>query len=320
MSWVMSSRLPPLSASARGTPVASQITWCLEPGRLRSTGSGPPPERPDVGAADHRPRHVQPAGGPQPGRQHLVQALPDPGVVPVPKPAPAGHARAEARPGRRPLPPDARAEDGQDAAQHLAVIQRLAARVPPPRRQRLDPRPPLVADQPRSGITPPHTRPTGSPSRKTRPDRIPPGAPRNGVSGGGSRPSRARQGSRPGRPRPIPPVPHRAGPLDRGERYPALQSVPHQPDRPALQPHAPVPPPHRDGRHRSSRCLIHDLPRSRVRTVLHGAGGGAPERAGPERNKPGTARAQDLFACPSSSVPALRHGRKTKNEPRATVP
>jgi hypothetical protein len=41
MSWVMSLRLPPVSVTASGMPPASQIRWCLEPGRARSTGEGP---------------------------------------------------------------------------------------------------------------------------------------------------------------------------------------------------------------------------------------------------------------------------------------
>ena len=41
MSWVMSLRLPPVRLTASGMPPASQIRWCLEPGRPRSTGDGP---------------------------------------------------------------------------------------------------------------------------------------------------------------------------------------------------------------------------------------------------------------------------------------
>ena len=41
MSWVTSLRLPPVSVTASGTPPASTIRWCLEPGRPRSTGEAP---------------------------------------------------------------------------------------------------------------------------------------------------------------------------------------------------------------------------------------------------------------------------------------
>ena len=34
-------RLPPVRLTASGMPPASQIRWCLEPGRPRSTGDGP---------------------------------------------------------------------------------------------------------------------------------------------------------------------------------------------------------------------------------------------------------------------------------------
>src|SRR3712207_8851192 len=49
-------------------------------------------ERPDVGAVDHRPRHVQLPGGPESAQQDLVQWLPHAGVVPIPQPAPAGRS------------------------------------------------------------------------------------------------------------------------------------------------------------------------------------------------------------------------------------
>ena len=37
----MSLRLPPVKRQASGNPPASTTTWCLEPGRQRSTGLGP---------------------------------------------------------------------------------------------------------------------------------------------------------------------------------------------------------------------------------------------------------------------------------------
>ena len=41
ISSVMSWRLPAVSVTAKGMPWPSQITWCLEPARRRSTGEGP---------------------------------------------------------------------------------------------------------------------------------------------------------------------------------------------------------------------------------------------------------------------------------------
>ncbi len=49
-----------------------------------------------VRVVDHHPRPVQLAGLVQLGQQHLVQAVPDPSLAPVPQTSPAGHARPEA--------------------------------------------------------------------------------------------------------------------------------------------------------------------------------------------------------------------------------
>jgi hypothetical protein len=38
---VMSLRFPAVNVTAKGRPCPSQITWCFEPGRRRSTGEGP---------------------------------------------------------------------------------------------------------------------------------------------------------------------------------------------------------------------------------------------------------------------------------------
>jgi hypothetical protein len=53
----------------------------------------------------------------QPGQQKLVQLLPYSGLMPVPQPPPAGHARAQAGLLRQELPGDAGAEHEQDARQ-----------------------------------------------------------------------------------------------------------------------------------------------------------------------------------------------------------
>lgn len=41
ISCVTSCRFPPVRDTASGVPRRSTITWCLEPGRPRSTGDGP---------------------------------------------------------------------------------------------------------------------------------------------------------------------------------------------------------------------------------------------------------------------------------------
>jgi hypothetical protein len=40
-SCVTSLRLPPVMLTSSGSPPASQIRWCLQPARARSTGEGP---------------------------------------------------------------------------------------------------------------------------------------------------------------------------------------------------------------------------------------------------------------------------------------
>jgi hypothetical protein len=96
---------------------------------------------------------VQQVRGPQLGQQHLVQALPDPGLVPVPQPPLAGHARAEAQLLRQELPADPGVEHEQDPAHHLPVLQALTARTSVSaldnRQERLDPLPQPVLDLPR---------------------------------------------------------------------------------------------------------------------------------------------------------------------------
>ncbi len=58
----MSLRFPAVNVMAKGTPCPSQITWCFEPGRRRSTGEGPvfsPPLCPHVRAVNNRPGPVE---------------------------------------------------------------------------------------------------------------------------------------------------------------------------------------------------------------------------------------------------------------------
>ena len=52
----MSLRFPPVRLTASGTPEASTRTWCLEPGRPRSTGLGPVFEPPFLPAPGWSPR------------------------------------------------------------------------------------------------------------------------------------------------------------------------------------------------------------------------------------------------------------------------
>ena len=104
-SSVMSLRLPAVRVTARGMPWPSQITWCLEPGRRRSTGEGPvfsPPLLP-AHASCQRPHETSPAAGVlQLVQEHLVQALPNPAsfqsrrhrqhVIPDPQPISCGRS------------------------------------------------------------------------------------------------------------------------------------------------------------------------------------------------------------------------------------
>ncbi len=63
-SSVMSLRFAAVNVTARGMPWPSQITWCFEPGRRRSTGEGPvfsPPLLP-AHASCRRPPATSPTG------------------------------------------------------------------------------------------------------------------------------------------------------------------------------------------------------------------------------------------------------------------
>lgn len=164
MSWVTSLRLPPVRITASGVPCPSVIRWCFDPVRPRSTGLGPvwlPFYGPHVAGVDHRTRPVEAGRRVELGQQHLVELLPDAGLVPVPKPPPAGHARTEAQLPWQELPLDARVQHEEDAAQHLPVRQRLPSWVPKPAflawQQRFHPLPQVIRHDPRRS---PHTRTT----------------------------------------------------------------------------------------------------------------------------------------------------------------
>ena len=135
MSWVMSLRLPPVRVTASGMPPASQIRWCLEPGRARSTGEGPtwsPFERAHVRPVDGAAVQVQPVGGAQLGEQQLVQGRPDAGLRPVAQPPPAGDAGAADQAGGQLIPGDAGPEHEHDAGQRIPVTDRPPARMAMP--------------------------------------------------------------------------------------------------------------------------------------------------------------------------------------------
>lgn len=102
-----------------------------------------------------------------------MEPVPHPGLVPVPQPPPAGHARAEAALLREPLPLDPCVQEEQDPSETRAVVQRQPAGealTPPPyREQRLDPSPPVIRHYPRGRPFPfPATRSTSTPGEGTR--------------------------------------------------------------------------------------------------------------------------------------------------------
>jgi hypothetical protein len=55
-----------------------------------------------------------------------MQPLPDPGALPLIQPAPAGHARAEAKLGRQMLPGDPGVQHKQDPLQRQPIVETLA--------------------------------------------------------------------------------------------------------------------------------------------------------------------------------------------------
>lgn len=98
-----------------------------------------------------------------------MQPLPHAGLVPVPQPSPARHARPEAEVLRQVLPLDPRMQHVQDPAQHIPVRQRPAAGIPEPaltlRQQRFHAVPQLIRHDPRRR---PHTRPNAQLPHQSR--------------------------------------------------------------------------------------------------------------------------------------------------------
>lgn len=80
-------------------PVGDNVALCplLGPCPSGWVPSRHPPFGSDRGAVDQDSRLVEMSGLVQPLQQHLVQAVPDPGSLPVPHPAPARHPRAPER-------------------------------------------------------------------------------------------------------------------------------------------------------------------------------------------------------------------------------
>jgi hypothetical protein len=159
ISSVTSLRLPPVGLTASGMSPASQIRWCLEPGRPRSTGEGPtwaPVEGAHVRAVDRAAVQVQLAVGAQLVQQQFVQRWPDAGLGPVARPPPAGHVRSADQGRRQLVPVDPSLKHEHDPGQRGAVLDRPAARIAVATwlgrlRQRSDPLPqPVRNELPRS--------------------------------------------------------------------------------------------------------------------------------------------------------------------------
>ncbi len=83
---------------------------------LHADALGADEDRVHAGAAP-----INEVGRLQPRQQCLVEPLPDAGLVPVPQPAPAGHARAAAHLFGQHLPGDAAPQNEQDARKSLPV-------------------------------------------------------------------------------------------------------------------------------------------------------------------------------------------------------
>ena len=129
MSWVTSWRLPPVSVTASGTPLASTIRWCSEPGG-RGTGDGPTWSPLWArGCGSRRPRTGPgPAGrwraaGPAAARAAPVTRRPRS----VAQPPPAGHSRTAGQCGGQLVPGEAGLRDEHIAGECGAVVDRPAA-------------------------------------------------------------------------------------------------------------------------------------------------------------------------------------------------
>jgi hypothetical protein len=96
---VHSLRFPPVNVIASGMPWPSTNTWCLLPGRTRSTGLGPllgPAERPACGWSRSPPGTSRAASPPQLRQQDDMEPVSYASLVAGGEPPPARHAGAEA--------------------------------------------------------------------------------------------------------------------------------------------------------------------------------------------------------------------------------
>ncbi len=95
--WVASWALAAERRIASGIPLRSTTTWYLVPGLPRSVGLGPVCSPPFGAHADAIEARSAPVDGrlvAEPVQQRLVQLLPDPSLLPVAQPSPAGGAAA----------------------------------------------------------------------------------------------------------------------------------------------------------------------------------------------------------------------------------
>ena len=99
-------------------------TWSQPcPGRPDSRRSVPPTPGPDAHAVDGSPGPVDLAIITEPVQQPVMQGLPDPSLLPVAQPPPAGHAAATAQlTGREQPPGHPGTQDVDDAAQDRPVL------------------------------------------------------------------------------------------------------------------------------------------------------------------------------------------------------
>jgi hypothetical protein len=83
-----------------------------------------------MAAVDRCSRPVDLTGGVELGQQLVVQLLPDTGLLPRPKPPPAGDPRAVAELLGKVAPRDPGVQHVQDPVERLAIIERESTRVP----------------------------------------------------------------------------------------------------------------------------------------------------------------------------------------------
>jgi len=100
--------------------VRDRWDWVLFLTRTHSTNGG---------RIDDATGPIDPVGRAQASQQHLMQPVPDTGLLPGTQAPPATHARAAAHFLGQHLPRDAALQDEQDAGQNRSIIERLAPRI-----------------------------------------------------------------------------------------------------------------------------------------------------------------------------------------------